>query len=287
MKKFNTVIFILILCLALVGGSLSILAQEKDVVATINGVEISKAEYYEVLESQYGPYVLDELVKKLLVQQKAAALGIEISDEEFAGFYDMILSQLGGPAGLQAFLAQNNATEEQFIDQLHWNILIGKLSTSEVEVTEDKLVDWFEQNKQYYDKPFTVEVSHILVEDEDDANAIIDQLENGAEFAELAMEKSVDHGSAARGGYIGEIAKGDTVPEFEEAAFSLPIDEYGLAKSNFGWHIVLVHSQSEAIEATFEDVREFVEEDYRSEKALDAQSYLTKLELEADIKLFQ
>lgn len=287
LKKFNTVIFVLILFLAFVGGSLNIKAQESDAIATINGVVISKAEYYDILEKQYGPYVLNDLIQKQLVTQKVEALGIEIKDEDFADFYEIILAQLGGPQGLQHFLAQNNATEEQFVEQLRWNILLNELSTSEVDVTDEKLLKWFEQNHKIYDKPFTVEVSHILTENESEAEEILALLEDGAGFAELASAKSIDAASAERGGFIGEIGKGDTIPEFEEVAFSLPVDKYGLVQSNFGWHIVLVHSQNEAKEAIFDEIKDLVEADYRADKSLDAQSYLTKLELEADIEIFQ
>lgn len=287
LKKLNTVVLFLIICLVFGGGFLNIKAEETDVIATVNGVSISKAEYYDILESQYGSYVLNELIHQQLIAQKVDDLGVEISEEDFAGFYNIILAQLGGPQGLQQFLAQNNATEEQFIEQLHWNVILSELTMKEVDVTDDKLIEWFEENHEIYDKPFTVEVSHILTENETEAQEILGLLEDGEGFAELASTRSIDTASGERGGFIGEIGQGDTIPEFEEAAFSLPVEEYGLVESGFGWHIVLVHTRNEPEKANFDDIKDLVEADYRADKALDAQSYLTKLELEADIEIFK
>lgn len=86
MKKLNTVALFLIICLVFGGGFLNIKAEETDVIATVNGVSISKAEYYDILESQYGSYVLNELIHQQLIAQKVDDLGVEISEEDFAGF---------------------------------------------------------------------------------------------------------------------------------------------------------------------------------------------------------
>lgn len=82
---------------------------------------------------------------------------------------------------------------------------------------------------------------HILVDSEAEAIAIIQLLENGSDFAELARKFSSDTGSAANGGEYSWQPRGFYVPEFEEAAFSQPIGEIGKpVKTEFGYHIIQV-----------------------------------------------
>lgn len=82
---------------------------------------------------------------------------------------------------------------------------------------------------------------HILVESEEEAQDVIDQLEDGADFAELAEEVSIDTGSAAQGGDLGWFGRDQMVAPFEEAAFSLEIGEISEpVESDFGWHVIQV-----------------------------------------------
>ncbi|NLJ74187.1 MAG: hypothetical protein GX331_04255 [Firmicutes bacterium] len=285
MKRLNTAIFALILCLAFSAGTLPMAAQEGDIVARVNGVEITRAQFIDNLERNYGTYALREMIVDELIKQKQAVVGAEINEEDFAEIYALVIAQLGGTQGLQLFLAQNGITEQQLIDQIRWNMTINLLAMNEVEATEDDVTQWFDEHRDYYDRPETVDVSHILVENAEDSLEIIRLLREGADFAELAREKSIDPGTANQGGRLGAITRGVTVPEFEEKAFSLPVGEYGLAESDFGWHIILVTAKTEAEEAVLSEIYQMVENDYKSSQALDAQSYLAKLQAEADIEI--
>src|SRR5216683_3586351 len=83
-----------------------------------------------------------------------------------------------------------------------------------------------------------VRARHILVENEDEAKAILDQLKGGGDFAALAKEKSKDPG-AAEGGDLGYFTKDQMVPEFSEVAFKMyPGQLSNPVKTQFGWHII-------------------------------------------------
>ncbi len=286
MKRINTVLFILIVALAATALIPSLQALADGPVATVNGVPIGKEEYWELLERTYGGYAIQELVERELIRQKAEELAAEVDEEEFAELMEMVVMQLGGPQGLQQFLMQNGISIEQFEEQMRWNALLSEMAKSEVEIGDEGLEAWFEENRHYFDEQESVEVSHILVDTEEEAEEILAALASGEEFASLAQEKSLDPGTAARGGYLGPITKGYTVKEFEEVAFGLPIDEYGAAESQFGWHIIWVQSKTEAKEAVFAEVRDKVVTAYRNTKALDPQSYLAKLYETAEIEVF-
>jgi peptidyl-prolyl cis-trans isomerase C len=85
-------------------------------------------------------------------------------------------------------------------------------------------------------------VRHILVQTEAKAKAIIDELESGVDFAELASTRSTDSGSAALGGDLGYFTRGQMVPLFEEAAFAIAVGEFGHTpvETQFGWHVIKV-----------------------------------------------
>ena len=90
-----------------------------------------------------------------------------------------------------------------------------------------------------------VTASHILVETEDEARAIIGQLNDGADFAELAREKSTGP-SGPNGGSLGAFGRGQMVPAFEAAAFSMPVGSYSAdpVQTQFGWHVIRKDKES-------------------------------------------
>jgi peptidyl-prolyl cis-trans isomerase C len=101
-----------------------------------------------------------------------------------------------------------------------------------------------------------VRARHILVETEDDAKAIADQIKGGADFAALAKEKSKDPG-AADGGDLGYFVKGQMVPEFSEVAFKMyPGQVSNPVKSQFGWHIIKVEDRRNRPMPEFEKVKD-------------------------------
>ena len=83
-----------------------------------------------------------------------------------------------------------------------------------------------------------IKASHILVEKMSQAESVLSELKNGADFAKLAKENSICP-SKKRGGSLGEFGRGQMVKEFENAAFALDIGQIsGLVKTKFGYHII-------------------------------------------------
>ena len=84
-----------------------------------------------------------------------------------------------------------------------------------------------------------IKCSHILVEKQSEALAIMERLKSGEKFGKLAKELSTDSGSAKRDGNLGYFTKGMMVKPFEEVAFKLQIGETSEpVKSEFGYHII-------------------------------------------------
>ena len=102
-----------------------------------------------------------------------------------------------------------------------------------------------------------VTAAHILVATEDEAKAIITSLGEGADFAELAKSKSTGP-SGPNGGSLGTFGRGQMVPAFENAAFSLKVGKITMqpVQTQFGWHVIKVESKKIAPAPRIEDMRE-------------------------------
>jgi len=124
-----------------------------------------------------------------------------------------------------------------------------------------------EELRKVYDeavKPMATEeevrARHILVETEDEAKAVAQQIRGGADFEALAKEKSKDPGSAEKGGDLGYFTKGLMVPEFSEVAFKMYAGQVSNpVKSQFGWHIIKVEDRRTRPVPEFEQVRSQIE----------------------------
>jgi peptidyl-prolyl cis-trans isomerase D len=146
-----------------------------------------------------------------------------------------------------------------------------------VPVTDAELQKEYNANLDKYRVAERVNVRHILIKSDpsNDAAAkakaenILKQIQSGGDFAKLAKENSQDTGSAQNGGELGWIGKGQTVPEFEKAAFSLqPGQTSGLIKTMYGYHILQVEQHENAHLRPFDgEVKAQIAADYRKRAA--------------------
>jgi len=116
-----------------------------------------------------------------------------------------------------------------------------------------------EYNKDYANKPGPeqVDARHILVKTQAQAQAIIDQLNKGADFATLAEKNSIDPG-AKNGGELGWFSQSEMVPAFANAAFALKPGQYTKTpvQTQFGWHVILCEGKRTAPPQSLDDVRD-------------------------------
>jgi hypothetical protein len=135
-----------------------------------------------------------------------------------------------------------------------------------VELSSAYVQTFWDENRENYNTPEQIRASHILVKTEEEAKAILAQLEAGADFAAVAREKSTDTGSAAKDGDLGWFERGKMVQEFEDAAFSLEVGQRsGIVQSTFGYHIILSTGKKPSAQPELADVRDQVEADVKQE----------------------
>lgn len=265
----------------------TVLAADEEIVASVNGKQITLAEYYQRLEQEAGAIILSQMIIEELLLQKQIETNIEVTEDDLSMALIEIITQVGGFEGLQYYLYQTGMSEDEFLAQLELNILISKLAENEVQVTDEEIEAWFYENKNLFAFEEEVEASHILVDTEAEALEIMELLNSGADFAELARTRSQDTYSAINDGQLGYFSKGTMVEPFEQMAFSLDINELGMVESTFGWHIIKVTDKQEAREATLEEAWEQAKRSLIAAKTLDPYAYIDKLRQEAEIEIYR
>jgi peptidyl-prolyl cis-trans isomerase C len=141
-------------------------------------------------------------------------------------------------------------------------LLMGALlqAHGKAAATEEEMRKIYEEQVKPMGAEEEVHARHILVETEDEAKAIVEQIKGGADFATLAKEKSKDTGSAGEGGDLGYFVKGRMVPEFAEVAFKMyPGQVSNPVKTQFGWHVIKVEDKRSRPVPEFDQVKPQIE----------------------------
>ena len=223
-------------------------AAEDPVVATVNGEEIRQSEvmaeignlppqYQQVPPGVLIPAIAEQMAAGVLIRNAGYEAGLDETEE------------------VQARLQQ---AEERIIQDVWLEQRIQERLTEEA----------LEQAYQTYlaENPPSDEVSarHILVETEDEALGLIGQLDEGADFAELAQEHSIGP-SGAQGGDLGFFERGQMVEPFAAAAFALEPGSYTSepVETQFGWHIILVEDSRTTPQPNREEVADQLEQSLR------------------------
>ena len=185
---------------------------------------------YEQNLSQVYPFVVQRLIDLELVTRAALAAGL---DEE--------------------------PVVEERLEQARQAVLRDYFLERRIEeaASEEAIAERYETFKEENPPQEEIKARHILVEEEETAKEIIAELDAGADFAELAKERSTGP-SGANGGDLGYFSDGMMVESFSDAAFALEPGSYTKTpvETQFGWHVILVEDSRETTPPTLEEVRE-------------------------------
>ncbi|WP_243298762.1 peptidylprolyl isomerase [Bacillus litorisediminis] len=282
MKK---VIFIILGMMVMLTVILGVAFSREEAVATVNGNEISEEELNDLLMNQYGASTLDSLINDKVIQLESEKQNVTVTDEEIDEELKIFIDSYGGEESFNTALESSGITLDMVTSDIKTYLLTKKLMASDIEITEEEMQTYFEENKDMFAQAEQVQASHILVEDEATAQEVKEKLEAGEDFAALAKEYSTDTASAEAGGDLGFFGKGEMAEPFEEAAFSLEVNQISdPVKTEHGFHIIKVTDKQEAKEANYEESKEKIKDTLFDEK-MNAQ-YTTWLEnLKADYEI--
>ena len=215
------------------------LSQEDAVVAKVGSMEIRQSELDIAIQN------LDPQLAQLPDEQKRVAA--------LSGAIDVKLLAQGavdeGIAETDDFKSRMDYIKDR---ELHNSYFRKHVVDA---VTEDEVKARYEKEIAALPKQEEVNARHILVKTEEEAKAIIAELDAGKDFAELAKAKSEDS-NKSDGGDLGWFSKGRMVPEFEEAAFALEKGAYTKTpvKSQFGFHVIKLEDRRDVQPPAFDQV---------------------------------
>ena len=206
------------------------------VVATVNGEAIPRGELYEAMKVHYGTSVLARMIDAKVVAQAAAIAGVTVSDAEAAAYIDRIKRRLGEKRISEADRAALARLKADKMAEL----LVRKILRYDIVVDDPALRQFFDQHRSQFDWR-AIHSRHILCKIAAEAAAVKAQLDDGADFAALAKERSIDANTYANAGDLGWTGRGQTPAEYEYVVFSLKEGEISSPIRSFlGWHIAQV-----------------------------------------------
>jgi foldase protein PrsA len=147
------------------------------------------------------------------------------------------------------------------------NAYINKLRAKELAVSDAEVKQYFDTHQVEYSKPVEIQVSHILVATEPEAQAVLQRLKAGDSFETVARQMSKDPGTGKNGGKLPPVQHGSLVPEFETAAFALKNGEISApVKTTFGFHIIKKTGERVLPPQPFDVVKEKIRGSLEKEK---------------------
>jgi foldase protein PrsA len=247
-----------------------------DAVAVVDGEEIAKTDYDALLSQAKQSYknqkrdfpkagsqefqtlrnqAVQFLVQREQFAQEAADMDVEITEQQVDARLEQIQKQYfgGDKAKYEKQLKEQGLSDRQVRNDIRAQLVSEKIFaqvTREVKVTDAEVQKYYNENKEQYSQPESRDVRHILVKQKAKADALYAQLQDGADFAELAKKNSEDTGSKENGGKL-TISKGQTVAPFDRTAFLLKKGVISRpVKTEFGYHIIEALSDTKPAKTT-------------------------------------
>lgn len=175
--------------------------------------------------------VLDQMISEKLLIQEAKYMGLEEDND--------VLEQI-----------------KKITEQILVQVLIEREILDKIKVNDEEVLEYYEQNKDGFTEKEQVHLYNILLETEEEAQDVLEQLEAGGDFSEIAIEKSAGP-SATQGGDLGYLTRGTIIPEIEEVVFALVLEELSeVIKTDFGFHILKITEKKPETIKALEEVKE-------------------------------
>ncbi|MDF2949923.1 MAG: PpiC-type peptidyl-prolyl cis-trans isomerase [Sedimentibacter sp.] len=224
---------------------------ENKILAKVDGREVRESDLNALMKNlgQNAQYfqgadgrkkLVDELVMHELMYSDAVERGLD-NDEEFLAVIE----------NMKKSMLQQYSLRKMF---------------NEITVSDEEIKDYYEKHKDTFITEDMVKASHILVDSEEKAYAILEDITDGMSFEEAASQHSSCPSKQA-GGALGEFGRGQMVQEFEDVAFSMQKGEISAPiKTQFGYHIIKVTDHTPKRNASLEEVYQDIKDSCFMEK---------------------
>ncbi len=248
--------------------------------------EITKDEFYEELKARYGREVLDEMITRQVLESELDVDSdsvMEELDEELAEMEEQV-----GPQFLTLVQQQGFKTVEDYRRTLYLSKLEYDMATADITVTDEDIEEHYNRLQE------EIHARHILVDELETAEEVLEKYNNGEDFEGLAEQYGTD-GTASSGGSLGYFSAGHMIKPFEDAAYALEIGEISEpVETEFGWHVIYLEDRRPAENdvGELDEVRDYLRDQLIAnqidhEKAQsDVQSMLDGADIDVKIEEF-
>ena len=254
---------------------------------------------FEEAVQQIMPTLVEFEIAKAYAEENGITVSESEVNQEIETIKDQIVEQaraqgmnVGREKAFQQALEQAGLTEEELREQIREQLPVQKVQVrvaGDAEASQEEVEQFYEENKKLqFTTPEQRCARHILFnkDQREKAEEVKGQLQNGADFAELAKEFSQDPAGAENGGDLGCLGKGETVPSFEEAVFNARQGEIvGPVESEFGYHLIEVTDIKERSTQPLSEVETQIREQLSTEQqAEEFTAWVQKQEEQRDVK---
>jgi parvulin-like peptidyl-prolyl isomerase len=290
---------VIVVIIVLIAAGIYYSSTKGTVIAKVNGEPITLEEINR-LYNLLGPeeqkvftkaFILNATINEKLLLQAAKIDGIEFTEEQLENSVASYLDEMSISKEKYTYLLETrNVTYNEFLrdyeKQMVISALITKEITNKISVTDEEAKAYYDSNPQLFAVPEQVKVAHILLKTEAEAQAVLKQLQQGADFSAIAKEKSIDPSAQTNGGMLDYAARGVFVPEFSDYVFSLSAGELGIVQTNYGYHVVKLIDKKPSSTLSFDEAKKDVKGRILAEKQSGLLSgYISQLRSKASIEI--
>ncbi|WP_319416604.1 peptidylprolyl isomerase [Marispirochaeta aestuarii] len=247
--------------------------------------------------------VVQAMITKNVLLQNFRELGFSVDPDRVDREIQNVKDNYGSEAEFEKSMTDQGYDMERLRKEITQSLqvfMVQQHVVEDVEVTDEEMRRAYNSNVDQIAQPETVRARHILVSLEEGATeedkaaarekieAIQNELAAGADFAELAKEKS-EGPSSKNGGDLGYFSADKMVPSFSDAAFALqPGEVSGIVETRFGYHIIKLEDRKDAWLPSFDEVKEHLRPQLEQQKAqMVFQEYVQQLQGKAEIEILR
>jgi parvulin-like peptidyl-prolyl isomerase len=304
----------------IIGGIFTWLYQSKDIVMRVGSESIHQAELdleikrlkppdydqriksmdaedRQSAEETLNAKALENLMKLKSIYLYAKENHLKVSKQDVQDEVDKFIRDLKTSTGsenvdFKSVLADYRIPYRSFLADMKQQAIYNKVLKpvrEEVTATDDELIEFYTQYKEYYDSPDQAKLLMMSVEKEEEADEILAALLNGEEFGKLAKDKSLAPDVDINSGDIGWVTPDELYKEIADNVFheEITLKQPYKVQGRDGFYIFIVQDRKEAETKTYDEVKKLVEEDFlrnKQDRAVDSFMYRLTEKYEMNIK---
>ncbi|GIP41329.1 peptidylprolyl isomerase [Paenibacillus sp. J31TS4] len=267
-------------------------APSDQLVAKIGNRALLRSELEEKLLSRYGQELLGQMIDRQVISMEADETGLKLSEQEIK---DEVARMSQGYESEEKYYSamkdQLGMTKEELLEDVRYKLLLEKLATRQITVTDKEIDDYLQAHKEEYEDTVQLRISQIINDTLDNANRTISLARNGRDFAELAKERSIDEATRTDGGDLGWLDENDPfLPDgIKKAARGLKKGEISpkpipLEK---GYAVIKLTDRQEISKGPKEKIRDSARQHIALQKAPPLREFLDELRKKRNTVIYQ